>query len=649
MGRPRRLSRLSIFVAAIAACLIGLPLSGLLSRHLSARGGQLDGSAYRVPVVQDWTHRHLIYSAPRSIVENLELEQQPRYIQQYLRRNVLFRRPMPRPPRPIRPWQEDTNDLQRDWGIAAGATYTVGEGNYPAKYVFNANQAPSCTADYVVFTTSQTGAATTDIYGVNHLYVNSGGTGLCTGTAPTVMWAYHIQTDGGSANTSPVISLAGNEIAWVEGGGGKAVLHLLKPYAGGTDGTLAAPNTPTASTSAMNYENCTASAPTGMGGTVSHACLLNLTFANGDDNAGDATAISPSSPYYDYFGDTIFVGDDGGNLHEFTNVFKGVPAEVTTGGWPVAMTPADTPASLASPVEETTSGNVFVGDASGRMYYVRLTNSSLGTCAAASHGGVPPCVGSTTFTDGDTANTKIAMAPIVDATTQRLLVFFSPNGGGPGAYVGQDDTTLSAANQVLVNVGTGTAHRLNTGDLDNQYYTSDSGVGKGTGWLYVCGNGGNGGATGDYAILQRIAMTNGKLGSALDSTQWVASNASARCDPITEFYDTPNGSSTGAVDYLFFGVEASGATGTACAGNGCVYAVTVTGGTLTVPPAAGTGAVNASGGISGIVVDNDSTSTGAASIYFTWLANGTGTATYPCNGATTTSVCAVKLTQAGLQ
>jgi hypothetical protein len=344
------------------------------------------------------------------------------------------------------------------------------------------------------------------------------------------------------------------------------------------------------------------------------------------------------------------VGDDAGNLHEFTGVFIGTPAEVTTGGWPVAMLPADTNPQLESPVYDETSQNAFIGNDSGRIFYVRLAAGSAGTCNAASHGGAPPCVGSTTFTDGDTANTKIALAPIVDSATQQLFAFFSPSGGGPGAEVGQNDTSLSGgANQVLVNVGTGTAHRLGVGALDNLYYSSDTGAGKGTGWLYVCGNGGTTGTMANFAILQRIAVTNGKLGNALDTTQWVASNASARCDSITEFYNTPNGSSTGAVDYLFFAVENGGATGTACAGNGCVYAVTVTNGTLTVPPAAGTGAVNASGGTSGIIVDNDSTSTGAASIYFTWLTNGTGTATYPCNGASTTSVCAVKLTQAGLQ
>jgi hypothetical protein len=639
MRKPLPPSRLFISLSTIALCLAGMLLSGLLSKHLFARGHR-DAPAYRVPVIEDWTQRHLIYSAPGSVVRTLELQQQPRYVQQYLRRNVLIRRPWP-----IH-WQRDgLNALQRDWGIPVGNGFAVGEGNYPAKYVFNVNQAPSCTADFVVFTTNQTSTTATDIYAVNNLYVNSTGTGLCAGTAPTVMWAYHVQSEGGAANTSPVLSFQGNQIAWIEGEGGTAVLHLLKPYTGGTDGTIAAPRTPKASTTAAAYLACTPAAPTG---TTSHACLLNLAFADGNDDTGADLAISPSSPYYDYISDTAFVGDDEGNLHEFTNVFNGTPAEATTGGWPVTMTPADAGPQLSSPVYDETSGNVFVGDNSGQVFYVRLATTSAGTCAAGSHGGAPPCVGSTTFNDGNTANTKIATSPMIDSTTQRVIVFFSPAGGGPGAYVGQDDTTLSAANRVLVNVGTGTAHRLYDGALDNSYYTSDNGLEEGTGWLYICGNGGATGADANFALLQRIAMTNGKLGTAVDSTQWLASNASARCDPITEFYNTPNGSSTGAVDYLFFGVENSGATGTACAGNGCVYAVTVTNGTLTVPPAAGTGAVNASGGTSGIVVDNDSTSSGAASIYFTWLANGTNTATYPCNGVATAEVCAVKLTQAGL-
>ncbi len=630
---------------ALRTCLGALVCIGIAAVMLM---GERPPSApqYRVPLVQDWTHRSLIYSAPRSIFQNLQLQEQPRYVQQYLRRNVFFHGPF-KPPvfDPISILRRGTSEMQRDWGITVGSGFTVGQGNFPAKYTFNnAAQlnAASCVNDYVVFTTNQ--GAGLNIYAANNLYVNSTGTGLCAGTAPKVMWAYHVQSNAGTSNTSPVLSLDGTQIAWVEGtaaGGGRAALHILKPYTGGTDGTIAAPNTPTATTAAL-FRACTPTAPTGGGGT-SHACLLNLAFANTDDDSGNALNISPSSPFYDYGSDDIFVGDDGGNLHEFTGVFYGTPAEVTTGGWPVATMSGDAAPQLGSPTYDETSENAFVGNASGRILYVRTAAGSAGTCLAASHGGVPPCVGSTTFVDPDGAGAtvKISAAPIVDSTTQQVFVFFSPNGGGSGPFVGQDDTKLTVASQVTVHVGTGTSWRLNQGTLDNDYYTTDTALNTGTGFLYACGN--NGGT--DQALLQRIAVTNGKLG-ALDATTWLASSATSRCSPLTEYYNTPNGSSTGAVDYLFFAVEASGSP-VACGGDGCVFALTITGGTLTTPPAAGTGAANAPG-TSGIVVDNDNTSTGASSLYFSWLINGTGAAPYTCGAATPASVCAVKLTQLNL-
>src|SRR5271165_1641027 len=122
MRKPFLLRRLLVWLSAITLCLIGLTPSGLFSGHLFAHGQKAD-SEYRLPVVEDWTHRHLIYSAPGSVIRNLELQQEPRYIQQYLRRGVLVRRPWPilRPPR-------GTNGLERDWGIPAGNGFTVGQG-----------------------------------------------------------------------------------------------------------------------------------------------------------------------------------------------------------------------------------------------------------------------------------------------------------------------------------------------------------------------------------------------------------------------------------------------------------------------------------------------------------------------------------------
>ncbi len=73
-----------------------------------------------------------------------------------------------------------------------------------------------------------------------------------------------------------------------------------------------------------------------------------------------------SSVYYDYGTDAAFVGDDAGNLHQFTGVFKGTPAEVTTVGWPVTVSGS----RLTSAVYDAGSGNAFVGDSGGFLYRV---------------------------------------------------------------------------------------------------------------------------------------------------------------------------------------------------------------------------------------------------------------------------------------
>jgi len=74
----------------------------------------------------------------------------------------------------------------------------------------------------------------------NNLYVNDGGTGTCSGTAPNVLFAYNITTaPGGRIDTSPVLSLDGTQIAFVEsvpGSPGFAIFHVLTWHAG--DGTL---------------------------------------------------------------------------------------------------------------------------------------------------------------------------------------------------------------------------------------------------------------------------------------------------------------------------------------------------------------------------------------------------------------------------
>ncbi len=580
---------------------------------------------YRVPLVQDWTHRHMVYSAPRSILENLQIQQQPRYVQQFLRRNVAARGPVGPPVfDPVSILRRGTRQIQRDWGVVLPAVATQGAGEFPAQYLWNVNASPDCTKDFLTLTTHLAGtvATTVDIFALNNLYI-TGTSGLCynspTVTAPTVLWAFHANVNAaGAPNSSPVLSLAGDQVAWIEGGAGNgtgAVLHILRPGTG-SQGTLATP----INTSTLGATDYTATPATYVTckGTAGQTCELHMTFGNTRDD-------TTSQPYYDYTLDAIFVGDAAGNLHEFTNVFKGTPAEATTGNWPILMNGGGS--ALGSPVYDETSQNVFVGNTAGNF---RAAILKTGTCNT----GTIPCRGSQSYAVG----TSVTEAPIVDSTTEKVFVFGQAAGG---AVVGEANAGVVGATQPLqtkqavVNVGTGTTNHLYSGDFDNNYYTSDTSLATASGFLYVCGNNGAGNA----AEIQRITITAGLLVSPVNATHYVATTGVSACSPVTEFLNTST-----SIEYVFFSVAGANAAYTAGCGtaHSCVLAMTVTGGTFTTTPSAG---LAESGGTSGIVIDNSAV-LGGASVYFTPLSN--ASATYPCGTTTTAVGCAVKATQSGL-
>jgi len=593
-------------------------------------------SGFRVPMVQDWSSHHMVFSTPRSLSQNLKLQQDPRYFQQYLSRNVGFRGPIARPIHdPVSILRVGSEGLSRDWGISVGSGFTTGDGNFPAKYSYNINATPSCSGDFVVFTSTNEnfGGGNVTIYAANNLYFSTTGTPLCS-SGPTVLWAYTFYTNfGGEVVGSPVLSLDGSQVAWMESGGfgGTGTLHILRPYTGGGAGTLAAPDTLANSSSAATYRACTPTAGS-HSGTNQGGCLYSISFADGHND-------TTSSPYYDYSDDAIFVGDASGDLHLITGIFGTVDTltEVTTGGWPIAVHAGD---PLTSAVYDTNSLNAFVGDSGGRVSYVTLGGSVSGGTATATLGGAVWNIGTSVSNDG----------PLVDGTTGEVFIFAK---SAAGALVGEATTSLGTQTGP-VNVGSSTTSTFHSGMFDNLYYSTDTGAGSGTGNLYVCGNSG---ATNEPTIFQ-IPVSSGVISTTTKTNEYTAASASQECSPVTEFYNS-NASGGAGVDYIFFSVhgngEPVGASG--CGGTNdlaCVYAATVTSGTFTAPGGTGTGALAVSGGTSGIVVDNNGTGigsdTGASSIYYTWLSNGTtGANNRPqCNGTAITDVCAVKVTQSGL-
>lgn len=122
----------------------------------------------------------------------------------------------------------------RDWSEAM-ANGRIQFGQFPAKWTsdpFTPLTPDSCTTDYVVFGLNVAGSATqANLVAFNNLYSGSD-PALCPGLQPNFLFSYNISTvPGGRITTSPVISLDGTKIAFVEtdttAGARHAILHVL--------------------------------------------------------------------------------------------------------------------------------------------------------------------------------------------------------------------------------------------------------------------------------------------------------------------------------------------------------------------------------------------------------------------------------------
>jgi hypothetical protein len=493
------------------------------------------------------------------------------------------------------------------------------------------------------------GQGQASIIAFRNLYSTQGGTaGLCGNTGPTVMWSY--ATGPNPVVTSPVLSLDGTKVAYVENpGAAAAILHILKWKVGeGSSVINAFPVTHTITPGTSWVTDC----------PLATSCISNITF-----NGGALARDSNSSPFYDYAEDFLYVGDNNGRLHKFTGVFNGTPAEVTTGGWPLIINAG---AVLSSPVLDGVSDNIFMGDNTGLLSYVKETGSSAGTCNPGSHGGVVPCLGVTAVLVGGSG--AVVDAPIVDGTVGTVFAFNGIDTTNIGTVL-QTNTSLTGtpggANVVLSVGGTGAGSYIHAGSFDNAYLSST----PDTGHLYVCGK--DPAHVDRPAIFQLSFAADGTLSTTLGTPliNLVSADGEA-CSPIT-IIQNPNAAG-GPKEWLFFSIGNHANTvgptipvgPCRTAGLGCVLSIDITTPTLwpifpassvSVPAGPLTGP---SGGnidsTSGIIVDNvasDPTGTlQVSSIYFTLTANSTGTGPGLPSCNTTAGVgCAIKLTQAALQ
>jgi hypothetical protein len=446
---------------------------------------------------------------------------------------------------------------QRDWNVT-GLGGRISANMYPSKFSFDPGAPPDCTNDYVVFGLNNVGSlANGNLVAFNNLYVDSTtGLGFCTGLfAPTVLFDYNITTVAtGRINTSPILSLDGTKVAFIEsvpGATPSTTFHVLKWTAG--QGTLAASVTPT-------------SGPTGQ--------MSSLTVST---TADDLT----SSPWIDYENDVVYVGTNAGLVYKITGVFNGTPA-LAGSPWPVIVSGS---LQLTPPVLDSTLGRLMVGSANGTLYQINTSTGALGSLVV-----------------GAGTNNGIVAPPIVDVTNGTTFVV-SANDGISGVLEEVDTagmTQLGFVGRIGEASASGTAIKLYQPAFSNDYFTSPS-----LGVVRVCGTGASDLTPWQYAFGFTGRTMNGTTPTF--SKQLLASTTS-RCTGWTEFFN-PHVGSTGT-DYFFFGLTQDCSGGSAGnAADGCVVEIT--------NPAPGTLLKSTiDGGTSGIVIDNYATQSQAASLYF---------------------------------
>ncbi len=402
---------------------------------------------------------------------------------------------------------------ERDWNISLGSA-RMGQHVFPAKYSFDPAAPPDCVNDYVLYGLSLPGTTNgqANLVAFNNLYVNSGSTGVCPGSAPLVMFAYNISTNAGKIVTSPILSLDGTKAGFVESGTGAvpfATFHVLTWTAGQGTVTSAAAPTAMLSVPLSTTANCTTSAP-----------------------------------WIDFANDIVYVADDSGILYKITGVFKGTP-QLSSFPWPLTIAAGN---HLSPPVLDSVLGELMVGAQNGNLYQVDVATGTVGT--------VPLPVGTGTTTSG------IVAPPVVDITNGTTFVV-SANDGTSAVLVEADTASLTQITKAPIGMGSsgGTALRLYEPAFSNDYYADPS-----SGLIRLCGTGSGDTSPWQYAFgfSGRIMNTSSSFSASLPSS------TAARCTGWTEFFN-PNVGSLGT-DYFFFGLTQD-CTGFGTAA-GCVAEIT---------------------------------------------------------------------------
>jgi hypothetical protein len=562
----------------------------------------------------DWMSRHILFTNGGNPDVEAAAVRDPHYWINAAIRHLQVSGQSYQPGKPVTEEAKGhVGKMRRDWAVSLGST-TNAEADFseaPAKYSFNVNGTYSCANDFVVYAlTVAPTSSQANIIAYNNLYTGTASSSCPYGpqtppttdyTAPTVMWAYQAGTV--RAVGSPILSLDGTQIAFIEDNGTSATLNVLT-WVSGQGTSVTGPATP------------------GTGGSS----LVQLAYTNTTTSGCTASAAgnTQSSPYIDYMNNVAYVGDNNGRLYRITGIFHGTPTLEYCVTMPVNTTGER---FTTSPVYDQITNQVFISDGTSLFAY---------TPGASSFTAVPNFP---VQVESTSATFKIIGDPVLDSTNGFVYLFSEGDLTLTNAIASQINLNTSPPTQTTVAIGpSNTAYNfIMPGDFDNAYFTSGPKTGAGT--LYACGTE-PASTNGDVPSLYALSFSspNGIINTTPAMSNNLGINASGNpagaCSPLLDFYDGTN-------DYLFVGTG-TGLYGTTSGSNLVTEWTVNTRLTGSSTPTAS--ATNEFGGTSGFVVDNVGTVPQNANIYFGTLAKSTGTGSCPSG-----DYCAVKLTRSGLQ
>lgn len=613
--------------AVLGAVVICAALTVASSAQVSeeGRGGADSDQPARLGYPQDWSAHHTVLTGKDTTMAVVAGSQEPRHVYNMVRRMVAERNlegtAAERRLGKLRAVRR-RGAIKVDWSVSLENGF-VSPNQFPAKYRFDVTT-QDC-SDFVVFglQVAPNKPAQGTLVGINNLYTEA--TPKCNNGTPWVAFSYNTVTHtGGQILTSPVLSLNGRKVAFVESTATGSYFHVLVlpnpvPVPPSQTGSVINPSTPTSCTTPTTAN-----------------CMTTLTIS------GAANTLS--SPWVDYNTDSAYVGTDDGKLYKIKPVFGGgAPAlNGDAADWPVTVVTSGASKVLTSPVLSNADSRIYVGDGNGYLYAIKTIAPGQTTAARVTIGWV-----------GHGAGTGIVDPPIVvndsanPAVNQVFVTTGCSNIVGIGGAINQipaNFTSSSTYTSVDLGSGNGTGN-CTTGNVhgamfDDAFWTSGTTAGHMMACGFVSGTAGTP-LVPSNPKMYKFAFDANHLITATGQATWVINNTKgAECSPLTEF-------SNGTTDRLFFGVGSTG--------DGFIKSSNITAGFPAAsscsdgnPTSTCVTAPKALGGTSGIVIDNQ-VSNGGTNIYFTTLAPGSVNGQRCRASGIANPYCAVKLTQAGLQ